>query len=131
MNVVFADSFFFLALINRFDPAHARATAFSRDSRDTRLTTAWVMTELADGLAKNRAQFRRIYNEVLHNPLFRFVPASQELFDAGIKFYNRHEDKDWPLTDCISFVVMRDNGLTDALTADHHFEQAGFNALLK
>jgi uncharacterized protein len=39
-------------------------------------------------------------------------------------------DKEWSLTDCISFVVMKERGLTEALTADHHFEQAGFKALL-
>ena len=131
MKAVFADSYFFLARINRREPAHAAAIAFSRDTRTIRVTTAWVMIEVADALAKTRAEFQYIYDEVLGNPFFRYVPATQELLDAGIAFYNRFDDKEWPLTDCISFVVMRDEGLTDALTTDHHFEQAGFRALLK
>jgi len=51
--------------------------------------------------------------------------------DRGLALYISRPDKDWSLTDCISFVVMKERGLTGALTADHHFEQAGFVALLK
>jgi uncharacterized protein len=53
------------------------------------------------------------------------------LWQRGIELYAERPDKGWSLTDCISFVVMQDRGITDALTADHHFEQAGFTALLK
>ena len=59
------------------------------------------------------------------------VPASSELFSKGFAFFTSRPDKDWSFTDCISFVVMRERGITNALTADHHFEQAGFVALLK
>lgn len=58
------------------------------------------------------------------------VPFSAELFDRGIAPYSERRDKDWSLTDCISFVVMQEHGLTDALTSDRHFEQAGFRRLL-
>lgn len=58
------------------------------------------------------------------------VPFSTELFDRGIALYSERRDKQWPLTDCISFVVMADHGLTHALTGDRHFEQAGFRRLL-
>lgn len=59
------------------------------------------------------------------------VPSTQTPFDQGVKLYAKRPDKDWSLTDCISFVVMRDQGITQALTGDHYFEQAGFMALLK
>ena len=59
------------------------------------------------------------------------LPCSQLELDAGINLYLSRPDKDWSLTDCTSFVAMQERGLTDALTADHHFEQAGFIALLK
>jgi predicted nucleic acid-binding protein len=55
----------------------------------------------------------------------------QALFRRGIELYDNRLDKQWSLTDCISFVVMQQHGITEALTGDHHFEQAGFVALLK
>lgn len=48
-----------------------------------------------------------------------------------MELFGKRPDKDWSLTDCISFVVMHDYGLADALTTEHYFEQAGVNALLK
>ncbi len=65
------------------------------------------------------------------SPEVEIVAASTELFAKGVQLYRERADKSWSLTDCMSFVVMRDHGLQDALTADHHFEQAGFRALLK
>ncbi len=59
------------------------------------------------------------------------VRASDELFKAGVAFYAMRPNKDWSLTDCISFHVMRDRGIREALTGDHHFEQAGFKTLLR
>lgn len=58
------------------------------------------------------------------------MPASRALLEEGISLYAARPDKDWSVTDCISFVVMRDEGMTHALTGDRHFEQAGFKALL-
>jgi predicted nucleic acid-binding protein len=133
MKPVFADTFFFLAILNRADVAHEQAIALSRNTRLLRITTDWVITELADGLAKvqQRERFMDVYRHIQLSPAIRVVPASRALLEAGIALYAARPDKDWSLTDCISFVVMRDDGLTDALTADHHFEQAGFKALLK
>ena len=59
------------------------------------------------------------------------VPAETDLFRRGLDLYHNRPDKEWSLTDSISFVVMKDRGLTEALTGDHHFEQAGFVALLR
>lgn len=64
-------------------------------------------------------------------PLITIAPLDMETFDAGVELYRARPDKDWSLTDCISFVVMRERGITEALTGDRHFEQAGFKALLK
>jgi predicted nucleic acid-binding protein len=59
------------------------------------------------------------------------VPATRRLLEDGVQFYRYRRDKNWPLTDCISFVVMEDEEIRVALTGDRHFEQAGFTALLK
>ncbi len=59
------------------------------------------------------------------------APATRELLDAGRSLFAQRMDKNWSLTDCISFSVMQREGLSRAFMADHHFEQAGFTALLK
>ena len=59
------------------------------------------------------------------------VPASRELFQRGVELFTQRPDKDWSLTDCPSYVVMKEQDIEDALTTDPHFEQAGFTVLLK
>jgi len=61
----------------------------------------------------------------------KLIAADTVTFNAGLDLYRQRVDKDWSLTDCISFAVMQRMSLIDALTTDHHFEQAGFNVLLK
>lgn len=133
MKPVFADTFFFFAILNRADPSHLRAATYSRNGRVLCVTTDWIITEIADGLSKtgDRERFMDLYHQIQLSPAIRVVPASRALFEEAIKLYACRPDKDWPLTDCISFVVMRDEGITQALTGDHHFEQAGFNAMLQ
>jgi uncharacterized protein len=134
MNPLFADSFYFFALRNPRDEAHARAKAITQHiARRTLVTTAWVLTEIGDALASpaNRAGFTELLQFLRSNPQVMIVPPEAKLFEQGIDFYHRRPDKAWSLTDCISFVVMTDLGISEALTADHHFEQAGFRALLK
>ena len=61
----------------------------------------------------------------------RILPAETTLWERGLSLYLQRRDKDWSLTDCISFAAMQEEGLTEALTGDHHFEQAGFTVLLR
>ena len=113
--------------------AHPRATDFARRNRGPLATTAWVLTELADGLATGprRQAFRQVLEDLELNKANLIVPANAETFEKGVELYHARPDKQWSLTDCISFVVMTEEGITEALTGDHHFEQAGFTALLK
>jgi predicted nucleic acid-binding protein len=133
MNLLFADTFYWFALLNRNDAAHARVSAFAAENRDRLLTTAWVLTEWADGMAApgRRRSVLPFLQSLRADPLLTIVPPSADLFDRGLDLYDQRPDKEWSLTDCISFVVMQDHGITEALTGDHHFEQAGFVALLK
>jgi uncharacterized protein len=133
MTRLFADTYYFLALINAKDAAHQRALQFSQSHADPILTASWILTELADGLsaAVHRAVFARILAELRSDQDTTIVPFSEALFSKGIDLYCARSDKDWSMTDCISFVVMREYGLRAALTADRHFEQAGFQILLK
>jgi uncharacterized protein len=97
------------------------------------VTTDWVLTEIGDALANpvDRVHFAPFVEKLRSNPFVTIVPFSTELFDWGIALYAERRDKDWSLTDCTSFVVMQDHGITDALTGNRHFEQAGFRRLLE
>jgi predicted nucleic acid-binding protein len=101
--------------------------------RGSLVTTAWVLTELADGLAgqSTRGTFITLERRLRGDPRMVIVECGAELHNRGLELYRSRPDKNWSLSDCISFVVMADRGINAALTADHHFEQAGFNALLK
>jgi hypothetical protein len=70
------------------------------------------------------------YRDLCTDPYTTIVGFSEPLFQAALDLYARRPDKGWSLTDCTSFVVMQRDGLTDALTGDHHFAQAGFVPLL-
>jgi len=129
---VFADSFYFLALFNSNDEAHALAVKAAADLAGTLVTTDWILTETADALCgtANRLGCAELINDLRSSTHVEIVPASRALFDAGWDLYQRRPDKDWSLTDCISFIVMQDREITKALTGDRHFVQAGFQVLL-
>lgn len=133
MNAVFADTYYYLALLSESDAAHEQAEQLSRDLPGRAVTTAWVLAEVADALAEPRLRhlFIDLYGRLRESPGVTVVPPSSELFEQGVDLYAHRPDKGWSLTDCISFVVMKQFGLTDALTGDHHFEQAGFRILMK
>jgi predicted nucleic acid-binding protein len=134
MKTVFADTFYFLALLNPSDQAHAKAVAFTSANAIRMITTEWVLTELADGLAtsqRGRREFLSTLADLQADPDATIVQCNHALMTQGVELYGRRPDKDRSLTDCISFVVMTRDGIAEALTGDHHFEQAGFVALLK
>lgn len=133
MKVVFADTFYYLALLNPGDSRHQAAIEYTAAFRGRMITTAWVLTELADALARpqNRAAFLQVLSQLRADPEITIVPASEAAFDDGVRLFEMRPDKHWTLTDCISIAIMKQEAIGQALTADRHFEQAGFVALLK
>jgi predicted nucleic acid-binding protein len=134
MKTVFADTFYFLALLNPSDQGHGKAVAFTAGNTVLMVTTEWVLTELGDALARSwrgRIEFLGTLADLQADADATIVPCDHALMAAGLQLYSQRPDKEWSLTDCISFVVMTKEGITEALTGDHHFEQAGFVALLK
>ncbi|MBW3541067.1 MAG: PIN domain-containing protein [Planctomycetes bacterium] len=133
MKAAFADTSYFLALVNPRDQHHAAAREIGKTVAGEIVTTAWVITEFGNAMAHpaNRSLFLNLLNDLRRNGRLRMVESNPRLFEEGLDLYARRPDKEWSVTDCISFVVMEEEGLTDALTADHHFEQAGYTVLLK
>ena len=133
MNAVFGDTVYFLALLNARDQFHRQAVALSEPSPGPLVTTEWVLTELADALSvpPARERFTQLLWTLRGETDVEIVPASHELFERGCSLFAQRKDKAWSLTDCLSFVVMQSRGIETALTADQHFEQAGFRRLMK
>jgi uncharacterized protein len=133
MNQVFADAFYFIALLNPADHHHAAAVAASEVLYEPLVTTQCVLVEVADALCAPAsggcvATFLR---KIDADPQILVAPVDEDTFARGLDPFEHRPDKAWSLTDCISFAVMSDRGLTDVLTGDHRFEQAGFRALLR
>ena len=133
MQPAFTDTSFYLALLNTRDAWHAKALDLSARLLCPVVTSQWILVELGGALNRgtNRSLFVRLLAGLQSDPDTTIVPASTALFERGLNLFSNRADKEWSLTDCISFIIMHDQTLTDALTTDHHFEQAGFNVLLK
>jgi uncharacterized protein len=129
---VFADTSFWIALVIKQDQYHAKAQGWSQQISGRIFTTAAVLLETANALARPswRAHAVALVDHVRGRPDVVVQEMARDLWQHGWDLYRNRLDKAWSLTDCISFLVMQDNNLTDALSADEHFRQAGFRALL-
>ena len=133
---LFLDAAYPIALVSATDQHHAVAAqlAVSLKARPARLmTTRAVLLEIGNALAK--PHLRSLGIELLKSfesdPRIEIISLDDGLYRRGFQLFESRNDKAWSLTDCISFVVMEERGLTEALTSDQHFEQAGFTALLR
>ncbi len=132
----FLDTSYAIALVSESDQYHARANAWAdrlEAARTHLITTRAVLLEIGNSLAKRR--FRSVAVQLLASleadPAITIVSLTDHHYTRAFDLYRNRPDKDWGLTDCVSFVVMTERGLTSALTADEYFEQAGFIALLR
>ncbi len=129
---VFADTAFWIALVVKQDQFHARAQSCSLQLTGRIITTTAVLLETANALARPiwRAAAIDLLDHLGQRQDVSVVLLSADLWRRGWDLYRGRLDKAWSMTDCISFLVMQDSGLTNALTSDEHFRQAGFRALL-
>jgi len=132
MSVCFGDTSYFLALLIAGDENHAAAQEWAARSRNPIVTTEFVVLEVANFLSPpaTRGLLAGFLRALYSDARLTLLGASSEQLKQGCDLYLARKDKSWSLTDCISFEIMRQRGITDALTADRHFEQAGFNVLL-
>ena len=133
MKPTFIDTSFLIALVLADDAMHERAVAWQKSLAGPFLTTEYILLEFCDALTSEALRGLAIETLAMlrGDRDINIIPASTKLLDEGLALFKNRADKTWGLTDCISFLVMKNFDSNDALTADRHFEQAGFNALLK
>ncbi|HET6401689.1 MAG TPA: PIN domain-containing protein [Candidatus Kapabacteria bacterium] len=136
MRYIFADTGYWLALLLPRDALHVRAKAVGQDFLHDAIivTSELVIVEVLNYLHDHTIELRRkafdIFASFRSTSLVEIVPTSPLLLDEAGRLYVRSADKEWSFTDCVSFAIMTDRNIRDALARDHHFEQAGFRALL-
>ena len=132
MTKTIIDTSFTVALISEKDEDHEKAIALSYEyGRKPMLITDFVILEIGNSLSRrHRQSCVEAIEGFFASPEVEIVRLNEFLFAKAFELYKSHDDKTWGLVDCISFVVMREHKITDALTSDKHFVQAGFNALM-
>src|SRR5262249_1621392 len=133
-NRLFLDTSYAIALASETDEHHGKAVELSiwiAEQGISMVTTRAVILEIGNSLARrHRRAAIRLLDSIESDEDIEVITPSEELYHRAFDSYRRYLDKSWGLTDCMSFVVMRDRGILDALTADDHFRQAGLNPLL-
>ncbi|MCY4365595.1 MAG: PIN domain-containing protein [Chloroflexi bacterium] len=136
MPEVFADTGYWIALLNERDSLHSQARELSAQlSESTIVTSEMVLTEFLNHASRGGSQLRRVAGESvlqwMADPNIEVVPQSSAQFQAALERYLSRLDQSWSVADCASFIVMETRQIQEALAFDRHFEQAGFTALLR
>jgi predicted nucleic acid-binding protein len=132
----FLDACGWISLLNRTEKNHTEANRIWRElgrQRVVSFVTDWVVAETGNRLARSRCRdlFTQSARVFTSSPTIRLISVDGDLLRKALDLYDAREDKGWGLVDCASFVVMTQHGIRRALTSDHHFEQAGFQRLLR
>ncbi len=136
MIEVFLDTSFAIALSSLTDQNHVRAVELANQLETNKtplVTTQAILLEIGNALSKQRYRIAAIQllESLEADPNIEVVLLTKDLYTSAFNLFKQRKDKEWGLVDCISFIVMQNRGITDALTADNHFHQAGFRALLR
>jgi uncharacterized protein len=136
MNKVFLDSSYAIALSAPSDEQHqpAEELAEQLEAEGAQfVTTRAILLEIGNSLSKLRYRQAavRLLNAMENDPNVEIVSVTEALYERAFELYRNRPDKEWGLIDCMSFAVMSERKLTDALTTDDHFRQAGFRILLQ
>lgn len=136
MDRVFADTSYWIAILNPRDELHSRAVSLAQELRTVEVVTSdLVLVEFLNSFSSGGTRLREAAAGVVvsarSSSRIQIVSCADNLLWRALESYRLASDKNWSLTDCASFVIMREYGLTSALTHDRHFEQAGFRSLLR
>ena len=136
MSEVFADAGYWIAIQNADDELRDVAQkAIDKLVQSRIVTTQMALVEFLNHMSR-LGQYRRTIavNTVRglnNNPSVDVVQQTEEQYDAAVERYASRPDQRWSVTDCASFLLMEQRGITEALAYDRDFEQAGFTALLR
>ncbi len=135
MKKVFADSDYWVAILNSRDQLHNKAMAVSSHLGEVLLvTTEMVLTEVLNFYSHRGSVLRQLAAKMVIqlrvNPHIIIVPQTSMAFQSAVRLYESRLDKQWSLTDCSSILTMEEQGIKEVLSSDHHFHQAGFTPLL-
>ena len=132
MDSLFLDTSFIIALEDADDQNHPPAVAywksFKRNPRKI-IITSYIFDETVTFLKRriSHEKAAEVGNLMLSSPTVELIHISEEHFDKGWRLFLKYHDKCFSFTDCISFLVMEENGIKKALTFDEHFRQMGIN----
>jgi predicted nucleic acid-binding protein len=134
--MVFADTSFWIAVSSQRDQYHSTAIAWALHlmrQEDLVITTEAVLLEWLNAMANptTRAAAAEGYRRTHNDSHIEVIAIERSLMESAVSLYQTRSDKHWSLTDCLSFVVMTQRQIGEALTFDHHFQQAGFRSLLR
>jgi predicted nucleic acid-binding protein len=132
--MLFADTFYWIALLNPRDPFHSAVMSYSRTLRGARVVmTDEVFTEVLNYWSGAGPYWRGLavaqVRDLRKDPSIDVLPQTRADFDAALALYEARPDKGYSLTDCRSMVALRALGISEVLTNDHHFTQEGFTIL--
>ncbi|MGI8668891.1 MAG: type II toxin-antitoxin system VapC family toxin [Aridibacter sp.] len=135
MKMVFADTFYWAALLNPKDQWHQEAKSVQKKLGKVKLvTTETVLIELLNFFSEYGAEMRQnvvdTSRDILIDLEIKYISHSPEVFLEALDFYEKRLDKGYSLTDCISMLTMKSLNVQEILTHDNHFEQEGFTILL-
>ncbi len=135
IKAVFVDTAFWISLFDLTDQKHPLAVEkISELEKNTLVTTDAVLTEFMNFFSKTSPFFRRkvtaFVKGIMLNEQIRVLHSSRAKLVQGIDFYEQRADKHYSLTDCMSMLLIREQGISDVLTSDKHFRQEGFNVLM-
>jgi predicted nucleic acid-binding protein len=136
MKIIFADTGYWIAILDPQDNLHQRATALTASLTSTTIVTSeLIFTEVLNAFSKRGRLLRKAAIELIRgvgkNPNVEVTPQTSELFQVALDLYSQRLDQSWSHTDCASFCIMQQKKIQEALAYDRHFEQAGFVALLR
>ena len=133
---IFLDTAYAIALSSNNDKHHNQAVKLAKKIESESIiivTTRAIQLEIGNALSKQRLRYAgvKLLEALEEDPSIEIVPLTEDLYYEAFNLYRSRKDKDWGLVDCISFITMNNQKISEALTTDDHFRQAGFRVLLK